>query len=312
MIGLKNLFKKLIGIDSIIRSINNNAEIIKILNAKHLICSTDYECTSKSIRNFEFKVTSQFGEDGIIQYLINKLDPHIINKYFIEFGVESYVESNTRFLLQNNGWSGLVIDGSMSNIKSLKKSDVYWLNDINAICAFITAENIDEILRLNSKYMDIGILSIDIDGNDYWVFNNINSIKPTIIITEYNALFGKEHSITIPYKSEFVRTEAHYTNLYWGASLSALTDLANAKGYALIGCNSAGNNAFFVKKASISDLQELSAKEAYIPAKFNESRDSNYNLNFLNNFEKIKLLGDLPVYNTKSKQVVMIKELNWD
>ena len=69
---------------------------------------------SKDLNDYEFKVSSQWGEDGIIQHLINKIE--IKNKVFFEFGVENYTESNTRFLLHNNNWKGLVIDGSVENI----------------------------------------------------------------------------------------------------------------------------------------------------------------------------------------------------
>ena len=100
---------------------------------------------SKNINDFEFKVFSQFGEDGIIQYLINNLK--IYNKKFIEFGVENYEEANTRFLLENNNWSGLIIDSSQKNINHITKQNYYWRNDLIAINAFVSTENINSIIK---------------------------------------------------------------------------------------------------------------------------------------------------------------------
>lgn len=100
---------------------------------------------SKDIGDNEFKVFSQWGEDGIIQFLIDNID--IKEKTFIEFGVENYTESNTRFLLQNNNWRGLVIDGSEENISYIKNDSIYWKHNIKAECAFITKDNINQLIN---------------------------------------------------------------------------------------------------------------------------------------------------------------------
>lgn len=185
------------------------------------------------------------GDDGIIQYLINYLE--IENKIFVEFGVEDYLESNTRFLLINDNWSGLVIDGSKINIAKIKKDEIYWKHDLKVKSAFITAENINQLIEEEGIKGQIGLLHIDIDGNDYWVWKALEVVVPKIMIVEYNSKFGCEKAITIPYKEDFVWTKAHYSNLYFGASILAFCDLADEKGYSFIGSNSAGNNAYFVK-----------------------------------------------------------------
>jgi hypothetical protein len=183
--------------------------------------------TSNIITDYEFKIFSQRGEDGIIQYLIK----HILieNKTFIEFGVEDYMESNTRFLMMHNNWSGLVIDGSAKNITSLKKQNWFWAYDLQAKWAFIDKDNINDLLK---GFRNIGLLSIDIDGNDYWIFKEIDfsELNPSIIVCEYNALFGQERTISVPYDKVFKRTKAHYSNLFFGASLAALNHVADQKG----------------------------------------------------------------------------------
>ena len=95
---------------------------------------------------------------------------------------------------------------------------------------------------------DLGLLHIDLDGNDYWIWKQIDKFAPRILILEYNSVFGSENSWTVPYQADFYRFNAHYSGLYWGASLPALVELSSAKGYDLVGCNSAGNNAYFVRK----------------------------------------------------------------
>jgi hypothetical protein len=228
----------------------------------------------KSINELEFQVFSQFGDDGIIQYLIDKLP--IKNKTFIEFGVENYKEANTRFLLVNNAWSGLVIDGSIENINQIRNSQLYSFYDLRAVHSFITKDNINDIIKKSGFQEDIGILSVDIDGNDYWVLESINVVKPDIIICEYNSLFGFDDPITIPYKHDFVRGQKTPFNFY-GASLKSLCLLAKTKGYFFVGCNSAGNNAYFIseKHREHSPLTEKTPEEGYNLAMFSETWDAN-------------------------------------
>lgn len=252
----------------------------------------------KSLKEAEFKVFSQFGDDGIIQYLINKLAVTV--EKFIEFGVENYEESNTRFLLRHDNWQGLVIDGSIDHINYIKNDPIYWLHDLTAINSFITVDNINQILSNNGFNGKAGILSIDIDGNDYWVWKAIKVTDADIVIVEYNSTFGFDRAISIPYKSDFSRLKAHYSGLYFGASLCALCDIGNEKGYAFIGCNQAGNNAYFVKNYLLGDLKALSPREGFVKAKFRESRDRKGKLTFLTDEERLKEITGLPVMNTKT------------
>lgn len=249
----------------------------------------------------EFKVFSQWGDDGIIQYLINYLE--IENKSFIEFGVENYLESNTRFLLINDNWSGLVMDSSETNIASIIKSEIYWKYDLIAKPAFITKDNINQLISEESFEKNIGLLHIDIDGNDYWIWKALKVVEPVIMILEYNSIFGYERAITIPYQEDFVASSAHYSYLYFGASILSLCDLAEEKGYAFVGSNSAGNNAYFVKKEYLKELKPLTAKEGYVQSKFRQSRDINGNLNYLRKDDILEYIKGLPVYNTRTSSL---------
>lgn len=245
----------------------------------------------------EYKVYSQGGEDGLIQYFLNHVE--IQNDVFVEFGVENYLESNTRFLLVNNNWSGLVIDGSAEHIKTIKSDPIYWRHNLKADCAFVTKENINELLKRNGVVGDIGLLSIDIDGNDYWIWREIEVISPRIVVVEYNYRFGAEKSVTIPYDAGFVRQIAHYSTIYFGASLAALVNLSRKKGYAFVGCSRSGVNAFFVRNDVLNGLIEQTTEEGYVMGKHRESRDKAGNLTFMSFEEEIKILNTLPLVETE-------------
>ena len=250
---------------------------------------------------YEFQVYSQFGEDGIVQHIVNNID--ISRKVFIEFGVENYVESNTRFLLKNNDWAGLVMDGSEENINFIRHDDIYWLHNIKAVCKFITAENINDIFIENGITGKIGILSIDIDGNDYWVWKAINVVDPDVVICEYNSRYGKEKAVTIPYDPNFVRFNAHYSGIYCGASIRALTLLANRKGYALVAGNQKGNNLFFVKRELLNEnVPEKSIDDVYKKNQFREARNPDGTLSYMSSEEEQRLLEKLPLVDVENDE----------
>jgi len=276
---------------------SHTSDETQLLAIGNMLSKQQWLLNSKNINDYEFKIFSQFGDDGIIQYLIKYIN--IKNELFIEFGVQDYMESNTRFLLMNNNWSGFVMDGSIENMDSLQRQSWYWKYNLTNKAVFIDKDNINSLLS-DTKFSDIGILHIDIDGNDYWILKEIDLTKlnPAIIIMEYNSVFGKDRPITIPYHKDFIRTNYHYSNLYYGASLPALCCLAEQKGYSLIGCNNAGNNSYFVRKDLLNDkIKEVPIHIAYKESKFRESRDEDGKLTFLLGENRLKILQGLEVIN---------------
>lgn len=251
------------------------------------------------LANSKYKIFSQWGEDGMLQFLTSNL--HIQNKTFIEFGVENFLESNCRFLMMKDNWSGFVIDGSPKNIAELKSTYFYWKYDLKAEAFFLTKSCINEVLERSGFDNNVGILSIDLDGNDYYILEEIRDIKASILICEFNPIFGMNRKITVPYSDSFKRFEAHYSGLYWGASLSAINSIAQKKGYALVGISDGFNNAFFVKKVLLNSLvTEISLSEITMTSKYRDSRDKNHNLSFLDQGEQLQLLKGLPVYNIET------------
>lgn len=261
----------------------------------------------QALTEAEFRVFSQWGEDGIIQQLVRQVP--IERQVFVEFGVENYIESNTRFLLTNNHWSGLVIDGSPENIDYIKQDQIYWACNLKAECAFIDKNNINELLKSNGITGDIGLLSVDIDGNDYWVWEAIQVVSPRIVICEYNSQFGPEAEVTTPYDPAFVRGRAHYSHIYYGASISALNSLAARKGYSLVGGNRVGNNVFFVRNDVLGDLTLKTPKETYRRAQFREFHDERGQLTYDDFEARLAKIGDLPLHDLRTGQIGRVRDL---
>lgn len=253
-----------------------------------------------------FRVFSQSNEDGLIQYLINHIE--ISNKTFIEFGVENYLQSNTRFLLLHNNWSGLVMDGSKENIEYVKRDLISMMYDLEAVSAFITKENINDLIRARGFDEEVGILSIDIDGNDWWVWRAIDCIRPCIVICEFNPIFGSNTTISVPYKSDFFRYNSHYSGLYWGASLGAYVELGKKKGYKLVCINQLGHNAFFVREDMECSLSEVPVNLAWREAKYRESQDEHGNRTFLSHREGLQLIGNEEVVDITDGELKKIKD----
>lgn len=256
---------------------------------------------------FEFQVFSQWGEDGIIQYLLSRIE--MPNPVFVEFGITDYQEANTRFLLVNDNWKGLVIDCSDRYIHEVQQQELYWKHDLKAVKAFITRENINDLIAGAGISGDIGLLSIDIDGNDYWVFEAITCVQPRIIVVEYNSLLGSNAKVSVPYDPQFNRQTAHYSEVYYGASIAALEALGRAKGYALICSNLAGNNLFFVRQDLLKgDLQARTPQEAYRLARFRLTRDPAGHLNYLDPAEALACIQDMSFIDVETGQSLVLRE----
>ena len=255
----------------------------------------------ENIRGAEFQVFSQWGDDGIIQYLINNID--IPYKTFVEFGVENYTEANTRFLLINDNWVGLVMDGDKQNMNYVKNDIISWAHEIYAVDTFITKENINKLLSNLPFDKELGILSIDIDGNDYWIWKEIDVVNPIIVIVEFNSVFGDSKPWTIPYNSDFVRPRDNYKMLLYGSSLTSLCDLAEEKGYYFVGCNSAGNNSYFIRKDKIGSFKPLTSQQGYVQSRFREFVDDAGRVGGLKRYNS--LIGN-EVYNIRTNLIETI------
>jgi hypothetical protein len=201
------------------------------------------------------------------------------------------------------------MDGSQANIDYIKRDVIYWATNLKAECAFITKDNINDLLRRNGISGDIGLLSVDIDGNDYWVWQAIDVISPRIVICEYNSHFGSTAQVTTPYDPSFIRDQAHYSKIYYGASISALNVLAETKGYSLVASNRAGNNIFFVRNDLLGDLKEITPAEAYRHAQFREFHNEQGKLTFDDFETRLQKIGDLPLFDIRVNSMSKVRAL---
>jgi hypothetical protein len=228
-----------------------------------------------SFEDVEFRTYSQFGEDGILLYLFSLLGT--TNKKCVEV-CGGGGNDNTTNLIVNHGWNGLFFDGSEKNIRRGRQfyarcaDTKVWPPKL--VQAWITAENINGLLEKQGYTGEIDLLSLDMDGVDYWVWKAIDCISPRVVVLEYNNALGPELSVTIPYSASFIKDSNSSSALvaqgrrvvntfrakpiadridnYYGASLAAFVKLGKQKGYRLVGCERFGYNAFFVR----SDLGE--------------------------------------------------------
>jgi hypothetical protein len=160
-----------------------------------------------------------------------------VAKRFVEFGFGGW-EFNTAELARE--WEGLLLDGDRYNVVI---ANVILPKRVTARQLWITRETLSAV-RDCVAGRDLGILSIDVDGNDYWFLQDLIDLRPAIIISEYNSVLGLR-SITVPYDDGFDRRKFG-DGWYFGASLPALTGLARSKGYSLV-AQASGINAFFVR-----------------------------------------------------------------
>lgn len=260
----------------------------------------------RDLSEVEWQAFSQWGEDGILDWLVHHLPG--IPESFVEFGVENYRESNTRWLLRARNWKGLVMDGSADHMRDLRRQDIYWQHELTGVDAFIDAGNINDLLTRHGFAGDIGILSIDIDGNDYWVWKAIAAVRPALVVCEYNAVLGDLQPLTIPYDPAFVRTRAHCSNLYYGAAIQALIHLGKEKGYVFLGTNSHGSSGFFVRNDLAGQLTGRLENVKSWPSRFREARNEQGHLLFCSSSERSRIIGTLPVVRVPEGGTTTIAE----
>ena len=204
----------------------------------------------KRLNRYELKVCSQNGEDGIIAEIFRRIGT--TNRYFVEFGSSSGIESNTALLLRQ-GWSGLWIDASASAVKDARRlfADRIAGGKLTVLEAFITAENIEDLFRQGKVPEEFDLLSIDIDRNDYYVWEKITRYRPRVVVIEYNAGIPPTMSWVIPYDPKAFGPIPFGSGN--GASLKALEELGARKGYRLVGCDICGVNSFFIRDDLVGD-----------------------------------------------------------
>jgi hypothetical protein len=219
----------------------------------------------RCLTRYGYKSTSQNDEDGILDEIFRRIGT--TNRFFIEFGVETGIENNTLALLLG-GWRGLWLEGDPAAQLAVRDGFRSALSEglLQLEGGFVTAENIEDLLAKGSVPEEPDLLSIDIDGNDYWVWKAIRRFRPRVVVIEYNASLGRSARSVMQYDP----TTRWDETIRFGASLGALEDLGREKGYALVGCGLTGVNAFFVREDCVGDkfLAPFTAEHHYEPPRY--------------------------------------------
>ena len=219
---------------SSIASRTNDKNIFAIGSA-HFFKARQYYQNIKNLREADYKVFSQTGEDGMIDYLLYSLNIEIPK--FVEVGVGDYRESNTRYIFEKNCCRGLIVDKNKNLRNKVSKVVKLWKGDLTIIETTVTSENILNVLNSNNFDNNLDIFGLDVDGIDYWILEVLPEKLSKIVIVEYNSIFGPNLEVTVPNLKNFDREKYHYSHLCYGASLRALINLMNKKKYAFVGTN---------------------------------------------------------------------------
>jgi len=215
---------------------------------EQLLASPRYAAPGNLAR-FGHQVFSQHGEDGIIAEIFRRIGG--TTRTFAECGVGNGLENNTAYLLLQ-GWHGAWVDGSEALVAGIRTTFARQIDKgrLSLARALVTAENVEQVFAAVGVRPDVDLLSLDIDRNTYWVWEALASIRPRVVVIEYNAVFPPGMDWAVDYRAE---REWNGT-AYFGASLTAFARLGREKGYALVGCSLNGVNAFFVREDLCGDL----------------------------------------------------------
>jgi hypothetical protein len=202
----------------------------------------------KRLNRFEQQIFSQNGEDGAVAEIFRRIGT--TDRTFVEIGVSEGLENNTTFFLAQ-GWKGYWFDGDDSAIDKIKRA--FWhplaKGDLKLHRAFDNAENAESLLADAGVPIEFDLFSLDIDRNTYFVWQALNRIRPRVIVMEYNSVFPPDVDWKVEYHPELVFN----CTTYMGASLKTYERLGEEKGYALVGCDLSGMNAYFVRKDLCGD-----------------------------------------------------------
>lgn len=260
--------------------------------------------TFDNLWSAELKVFSQFGEDGILDYLCDLLS--ISKPRILEIGAGDFTECNSRFLAEVRGASVYAVDGTSGLLRNLRKGSLAWRTSLHGEELWVTPDNVRGLTeRARHAMGGVDILSLDIDGNDFWVLQRIPLEGVAIAVIEYNPILGPERAISVPRKDAFSRELEHWSWLYYGASLRAFVEFMARSGFRFVGSNRPGNNAFFVrsefapeKSAALETEATRGGLASHTDWRIRDARDSHGQMSYRSASDALSGLSGLPVVNT--------------
>jgi hypothetical protein len=246
-------------IDTLLRSMrgqtgNSKAEQIRLMLSYQQMAQAGGPMPN--LADTEFAAFSQEGEDGNLLYLLSVVGME--TRIVVELGCGQGTQNMSANLIVNHGFNGLLVDGSQDNIDYAKawfgRRPQTRLYPPQLSSSWVTRDNVNDLMTDHSVSGEVDLFSLDLDGNDYWIWKNLIVIQPRVVVVEFNNLWGAADAVSVPYIEDF---EAVYTASgldYGGASLAAFDHLAQQKGYHLVGTNINAYNAYFVRNDLATDL----------------------------------------------------------
>jgi hypothetical protein len=261
---IKRMLMRATGIAELVKSVEEQNGLLANVALMKLLADEKYS-DGKRLSRFGFKVYSQSEEDGCIQEIFRRIGAP--SKNFVEIGVSNGRENNTVYLLRL-GWKGIWIEGNPDYAREIDKCFINKIRSGALIvsCQYVTRENADNEVGKLAPQPEIDLLSIDVDGNDYHILQAIRSIRPRVIVLEYNGIFAPPIEWVMPYNPQHMWDGSDY----YGASLKSYERMLAEKGYSLVGCTINGNNAFFVRTELLGNhfCLDTSAENHYEPQRF--------------------------------------------
>jgi hypothetical protein len=192
------------------------------------------------LTQYELRVFSQNGEDGVLAEILRRIG--VAGGGFVEFGIQDGSEGTTVFLAQVLGWAGVYLEADAAAYAALERR--YAANPrVRTLHAAVEPGNVEALFAQAGVPEEPDVLSIDVDGNDYWIWRALERYAARVVVIEYNGDLPTQSVQVMPYTPGF---RWDHSSGY-GASLAALEELAGEKGYSLVHTESAGVNAFFVR-----------------------------------------------------------------
>ena len=206
-----------------------------------------------------FRVSSQNEEDGLTLALINLAGT--TNRRFLDLGAGAN-GGNTGFMAETCGWTGLMADGRAKCAVQLAAR--FARQGVDAKQVWLTRDNVNQVVRDHRLDGEIDLLSLDLDGNDYWVWRALDACSPRIVILTFNAAFGAERAVTVPYDPAFDRAaNAKVAQWFYGASLAAFEQLGREKSYRLVMVEPKGVHAYLVRNDVAPDIPAAPARDLH-------------------------------------------------
>ncbi|HEX2608721.1 MAG TPA: hypothetical protein VHK91_15165 [Flavisolibacter sp.] len=240
--------------------------------------------SATSVRDAAGDLFTYHGEDGIIQYLLNQVTD--IPPVFVDIGAGDCIKGNCATLAVHQQWKGLFIDADPFQIGTGRSFYARVLpaaqKRLQFLARYARPDTINNLLLKSGLEGAVGLLSIDIDGNDYWIWEALDVIQPMLVVIEAKVEFGL-HNVVVPYSN---KNHPSFDRMNNGASVTALRNLGRRKGYVLVASNPQGYNLFFLRKENVRHpLRELTPDEVL---QSQEAKDSFYKDRFFEAHEFIR------------------------